>query len=64
MTKGQEIPAEVGRWLDELYTLLFEPKPKGGEQAMTCPNCDADMEYDEETGVWQCPECNYLESTR
>lgn len=51
MTKGQEIPAEVGRWLDELYALLFEPKPKGGEQAMTCPNCDADMEYDEETGV-------------
>ena len=62
MTKGQEIPAEVGRWLDELYAMLFESKLRGGEQKMTCPNCDAEMEYNDETRNWECPECHYTEN--
>lgn len=57
----EQKPAEVTRWLDELYELLFEPKPKGGERKMKCPNCDAEMEYDEDTKRWVCPECGYID---
>lgn len=59
--EDKRLPAEVGRWLDELYSLLFEPKSKGGEQTMRCPNCDADMEYNEDADIWECPECGYTE---
>ncbi len=61
MTKEKEIPAEVERWLDEMYALLFGPTLKGGDQKMRCPNCDSDMEYNEETGRWGCPECGYVD---
>lgn len=60
MTNGK-IPAEVSRWLDDLYALLFDPKPKGGEQEMKCPNCDGEMEFNEDTGKWECPDCGYTE---
>lgn len=59
--EDKDLPAEVGRWLDELFALLFDPKPKGGEHAMTCPNCDGVMELDEDSGVWVCPDCQYSE---
>lgn len=69
MDGSNKIPAEVGRWLDELYALLFETKPKGGEhdmamttETLTCPNCGADMEQDDSTGIWECPECHYTEN--
>lgn len=57
--EDRQILTKVERWLDDLYELLFDLKPKGGEQTMRCPNCDADMEYDEETGNWECPDCGY-----
>lgn len=28
---------------------------------MTCPNCDTNMEFDEEQGVWYCPDCEYVD---
>lgn len=29
---------------------------------MTCPNCDADMILDEDTGIYECPECGYIDN--
>lgn len=28
---------------------------------MTCPNCDAEMDYDDETGNYVCPDCGYVD---
>lgn len=59
---NEKIPKTVERWLDDLYAELFGPlESEGGEKAMRCPNCDEEMEYDEDSGCWVCPNCGYSE---
>lgn len=38
--ENKELPAEVGRWLDELFVLLFDPMSKGDEHEITDQNRD------------------------
>ncbi len=28
---------------------------------MTCPCCDEEMDFNQETGEWECSECGYTE---
>lgn len=53
----KSIPDEVNRFFDWLY----EQITKGGDEVMQCPVCDAEMDYNEETETWECPECSYTE---
>lgn len=63
--KSEKVPDYVDRWLDYMYDLLFGEKDEKEVKVMgdiKCPSCDADMDYDEESGVYTCPECGYTES--
>lgn len=54
----EKIPAEVGRFLDWLDGELL----KGGFYEMTCPNCESEMQFNAESGRYECGECGYIEN--
>lgn len=49
--------------LDAFFNMLLDKLEKGGYLAptLTCPNCESEMQKDEDTQMYCCEECGYSE---
>ena len=67
-TAGRGLAEQMDAFCTDCATGLFARSAEAQESIKKikgvgkCPNCGADMEQDESTGIWECPECHYTEN--